>query len=76
MDQKPVGRPVILKTPARFRQARDFYGGLLRKGVLMLDVHAPRSQILIANPRGSRYQMIKDLGPKSHNNHGLKALLP
>ena len=22
-------------------------------------------------PRGSRYQAIKDLGPKSQNNHGL-----
>ena len=22
-------------------------------------------------PRVSRYQIIKDLGPKSHNNHGL-----
>ena len=22
-------------------------------------------------PRGSRYLVIKDLGPKSHNNHGL-----
>ena len=27
-------------------------------------------------PRGSRYQIIKDLGPKSHNNHGLEALIP
>ena len=23
------------------------------------------------NPRGSRYLIIKDLGPKSHKNHGL-----
>ena len=27
-------------------------------------------------PRGSRYQIIEDLGPKSHNNHGLQALIP
>ena len=27
-------------------------------------------------PRGSRYQIIKDLGPKSHNHHGLSALIP
>ena len=27
-------------------------------------------------PRGSRYQIITDLGPKSHNNHGLEALIP
>ena len=25
----------------------------------------------VAEPRGSRYQIIMDLGPKSHNNHGL-----
>ena len=27
-------------------------------------------------PRGSRYQIIKDLGPKSHKNHGLQAPSP
>ena len=30
----------------------------------------------ISEPRGSRYQIMKDLGPKSHNNYGLQALVP
>ena len=25
-------------------------------------------------PRGSRYQIMKDFGPKSHDNHGLSAV--
>ena len=35
--------------------------------------HAHRRAIF---PRGSRYQIIKDLGPKSHNNHGPEAPIP
>ena len=27
-------------------------------------------------PRGSRHQIVKDLGPQSHNNYGLSALIP
>ena len=37
----------------------------------MLSRFRVSARCLNAVPRGSRYQIIKDLDPKSHNNHGL-----
>ena len=52
-------------------------GPLRLEGTALRDT--PKSSRIegpIQYPTGSRYQIIKDLGPKSHNNHGLEALIP
>ena len=45
--------------------------GLKESSTLGLEVSSTLGLGACKLPRRSRYQIIKDLGPKSHNNHGL-----
>ena len=51
-----------------------FFLGIEASNTECLDPHGLSPSMI--NPRGPRYQILKDFGPKSHNHHGLEAFIP